>query len=131
MLRRFRRNNRLLQDTATQRIRYERTLKTIRVGLRTKKEAKTKLQHLNYIGLPLNVYIYQLWAFILNPEAGRWARADDSKQLATNLVSSVVDEDAGNVDTDHQDEVGDNLSPRQHHPITKYHSKRRPPNYER
>jgi len=32
MLRRFRRNNRLRQDTATKRILYERTLKLFRVG---------------------------------------------------------------------------------------------------
>jgi len=32
MLRRFRRNNRLPQDTATQRIRYEQTLKLFRKG---------------------------------------------------------------------------------------------------
>ena len=75
---------------------------------------------------------YQLRAFILYPEAGRRACPDESEQLAVNLVSSVVHEDAGNVDADHQDEVGDNLQPWQHINIpssahTAYLAKYQPP----
>jgi len=45
----------------------------------------------------------------LNSEAGRRAYPDDCEQFAVNMISSVVHEDTGNVDADHQDKVGDNL----------------------
>ena len=60
----------------------------------------------------MRIYIaYQLGAFVLYPEAGWRARSDHSEQFAMNVISSVVYEDASNVDADHQDEVGDNLWP--------------------
>jgi len=52
---------------------------------------------------------YQLRAFILYPKAGRRACANDCEHLAVQLISPVVHKYSGNVDADHQDEVGDNL----------------------